>query len=170
MYDRISRQKKQRPAAAKVTLALTVAFLLAVTAIFIWAVRYELRYRDFVSHLSASNVHAYENRSFHADVEGTLVWAKSDNVQDMYNYIIFSGKGRTGQPPEAEPGILVEYGDGGTLKIYEIPEGRFRVYLLYEHTDGFSYGYASSKMTLETFSVNFLSLKENAPWAHPVQP
>lgn len=170
MYDLINKQKKERSAAMKAALILTVLFLLAVSAIFVWAVRYELRYRAFVSHLSDSNVYAYENRSFHADVEGTLIWAKSDNVQDMYNYILFSGKGRTEAPPEGEPAIVVEYGDGGFLSIYRLNEGRFRVHLFYEHRDGFSYSYSSSKMTVETFAVNFLALKDNAPWPDPITP
>lgn len=169
MYDKIRPAKQGHSAGFRVAVTLVVLVLLVGTAVFAWGVHYRLRYREFVSHLSNSNVYAYENRSLHADVDGTLVWAKSDNVQGLYNYILLNGSGRTCGVPEGDPVIYIEYGDGGTLKIYEAEQEGFYAYLLYEHTDGFRYGYASSKLTVDTFRVTYLSLKDNAPWAYPLR-
>lgn len=164
MYDLVKKkQKKQWTPTVKITLGVSVVFLLLVTAVLLWSVRFQLRYREYVSHLSGSTVYAQENLGFHANVEGDQVWVKTNNVKDLYNYILFSGTGRTGEAPEKPADIIIDYGDGGMLRLYEMEEGRFRVFLLYTHSDGFSYGYASSKMTVDTCRVNFLSLKENRP-------
>ncbi len=168
MYDKILPQKKRSGGGLKAALPLVFVFLALGAGLFIWGVRYEIQHRQFVSHLSNSNVYAYENRSLHADVRGTLVWAKRDNIQNLYNYILFSGSGRTCQPPEYDPEILVEYGDGSLLKIYEPEQEGFRTYLLYTHPDGFTYGYASKSMSVDTFAVTYLSLSDNAPWHQPV--
>lgn len=164
MYDLVrKKQKKQRTPAVKITLGVSVVFLILVTVVLLWGVRFQLRYREFVSHLSNSTVYAQENLGFHANVEGDQVWVKTNNVKDLFNYILFSGTGRTGDAPQQPADIIIDYGDGGMLRLYEIEDGRFRIFLLYTHEDGFSYGYASSKMTVDTCRVNFLSLGENRP-------
>ncbi len=164
MYDLVTKkQKKQWTPSLKVAFGVTLAFLLLALTVLLWSVRFQLRYREYVSHLSNSTVYAQENLGFHANVRGDQVWVKTNNVKDLFNYILFSGTGRTGEAPEQPADIIIDYGDGGMLRIYEIEEGRFRVFLRYTHEDGFSYGYASSKMTVDTCAVNFLSLKENRP-------
>lgn len=163
MYDMVKKQKKAWSPAVKITLGCAAVFLLAVTLLLLWSVRFQLRYREYVSHLSNSTVYAQENLGFHANVKGEQVWVKTNNVKDLFNYILFSGTGRTGNAPEQPADVIIDYGDGGMLRLYEIEEGRFRIFLLYTHEDGFSYGYASSSMTVDTCAVNFLSLKENRP-------
>ena len=164
MYDLVkTKRNRQWTPAVKLTLGISLVFLLLVTAVFCWGVRFQLRYREYVSHLSNSTVYAQENLGFHANVEGDQVWVKTNNVKDLFNYILFSGTGRTGEAPQQPADIIIDYGDGGMLRIYEIEESRFQIFLYYTHSDGFSYGYASSKMTVDTCRVNFLSLSENRP-------
>ena len=101
---------------------------------------------------------------FHANVQGETIRGKRDNVEKFYSYIVVNGIGRVGRTPEGEPDITIDFGDGGTMEIWETNNGRFHCYVRYEHTDGFSYGYYSSQMTVGTMAVNFLSRRDNAPW------
>lgn len=165
MYDKV--QKKARPErrwSLRVTTTISLILIGIVVILVLWAVRYQLNYREFVYRFSGSNMYAAENLCFHADVQGETIRGKRDNVEKFYSYIVVNGIGRVGKTPEGEPDITIDFGDGGTMEIWETDNGRFKCYVLYEHTDGFSYGYYSSQMTVGTMAVNFLSRRDNAPW------
>lgn len=165
MYDMV--QKKTKPERRwSLRVGTTIAlFLIGVVVILVlWAVRYQLNYREFVSHFSNSNIYAADNLCFHADVQGETIRGKRDNVEKFYSYVILSGIGRVGSLPQGQPDITIDFGDGGTMKFWATDDKKFKCYLYYEHTDGFSYGYYSSGMTVDTIRVNYLSRRDNAPW------
>lgn len=165
MYEKVQKSiKPKRRWSLRVTVTVALVFLGLVVALLIWAVQYRLSYREYVYYFSGSNIYAAENLCFHADVRGELIRGKRDSVEKFYSYVSVNGIGRVGKAPGGEADITIDFGDGGSMKIWETDNGKFKCYLLYEHTDGFSYGYYSSKMTVGTMVVNFLSRSDNAPW------
>ena len=165
MYKLVRKKAKPRSRwSLRISVAVAVGLIGIVVALCLWAVQYRQNYREFVYYFSSSNMYAAENLCFHADVQGELIRGKRDNVEKFYSYIVLNGSGRVAKSPEGEPAITIDFGDGGSMKIWDADYKKFRCYLLYEHEDGFSYGYYGSGMTVSTMAVNYLNRRNNAPW------
>lgn len=164
MYQSVRKKaKRERRWSLKVSGAVAVGLVLVVVLTVLWAVRYELNYREYISYLSNSEVYAEGHHALKADVQGDRVWVKGSNTGKLYSYILVGGKGRVGKAPEGKPEIYMEFGDGGTMKIWKT-EGKFRSFVLYQYMDGYSYGYYSKDISVETVAVNYLALEKNVVW------
>lgn len=164
MYQSVQKEKKQEKRwSLKISGAVATGLILVVVLTVLWAVRYELNYRAYISYLSNSKTYAVGHHTLRANVQGDLVWVKGSNAEKLYAYLLVAGKGRVGNGPAGQPEIAMEFGDGGTLKIWET-EGKFHSYVLYQHEDGYSYGYYSGQIYVGTVATNYLSLSENVVW------
>lgn len=164
MYQDVQKKpRKEHRWSLKISGFLAAAILLAVGLTVLWAVRYELNYREYISYLSNSETYAEGHHALRADVRGDRVWVKGSNTGKLYSYILVGGKGRVGKAPDGDPDIFMDFGDGGTMKLWET-EGKFHSYVLYQHEDGYSYGYYSRQVSVGTVAVNYLSLVENVVW------
>ena len=54
-------------------------------------------------------------------VDGAAVSADADDLSDLLRLINMAGAGRTGTAPTDPPLITIDYGDGTTLDIWQVP-------------------------------------------------
>ena len=171
MYKQVrSRKRAGRNAPLGIAVAACVLIFAVVLGGFLWGLHYQMCYRQFVGDLSNSTVYAYERQSLQAQVDGELLRVSGENMYGIYRYIISAGAGRvTRTLPEAE-GVLLDYGDGSTLELWDVdsegyaPVRERSLLLCYTDTQGSAYIYATDKLTLETIMVRYLSSRDNEPW------
>lgn len=164
MYKNIQKSSKEtRHWSLGASGVLAISILIVVVITILWALRYEQNYREYVSYFSSSVTHAESHHTLRARVQEDLVWVRGANTKKLYSHILVSGKGRPGSTPEGDPDISMAFGDGGFMKLWKT-EGKFQTYVLYQHEDGYSYGYYSSQVSVDTIGVNYLSLSENVAW------
>lgn len=175
LYTNVTKVKPNRSGKSlKIALVLAILLLVVSAGLILWGVRYHRVYQGYVSELSTSTTYAYSHHSLHGQVAGakTPVWVSGENVYKLYNYIVLSGSGREKSTlPEGDPAISLDYGDGSSLTIWEVPAEGYGVskenslFLSFQRDNGYRYAYTTNKMSLSTLTVNFLSLEENVPWA-----
>lgn len=164
MYEQVdTKTRGKKGVLLRILLPATVVVLLISTAILLWAVRYHVQYRDFVSRLSNSVTYAYSHHSLRGDAgEEQPVWVKGENVYQLYNYILVNGEGRVIRKlPETTPGIDLDFGDGSNLKVWDNETGGAT--LCYTDDAG-QYAFVTKAASMETMQINFLSLSENIAW------
>lgn len=164
MYEQVdTKPRDKRDWLLRVLLSIAVAAMLISSVILVWAVRYHVQYRDFVSRLSNSVTHAYSHHSLHGDAgEAQPVWVKGENVYQLYNYILVGGEGRVIRKlPETAPGINLDFGDGGNLRVWD--NETCGATLCYTDDAG-QYAFVANALSMETMQINFLSLSENIAW------
>ena len=94
--------------------------------------------------------------------EAQPVWVRGENVYHLYNYILVNGEGRVIRKlPETAPGIDLDFGDGGNLKVWDNETGGA---ILCYTDDAGQYAYVTKAASMETMQINFLSLSENVAW------
>lgn len=165
MYDVVQRKEKQEGRwSLKVAGIVAACAIVAMAGLVLWAMKYQLNYREFISHFSSSKVYAVENFCFYGEVEGAGFQGKRKTPDRLYTYIALGGIGRVGKAPEGEPEIRLDFGDGGNMFIWNVEEGKQHCYILYQHEDGFSYGYYTSKVSVSTLKVSYLPISKNIPW------
>ena len=164
MYEQIDTKPRNKKGwLLRVLLPVAVAVMLIGSVVLFWAVRYHVQYRDFVSRLSNSVSYAYSHHSLRGDAgEEQPVWVKGENVYHLYNYILVNGEGRVIRKlPETTPGIDLDFGDGGNLKVWDNDNGGA---ILCYTDDAGQYAYVTKVASMETMQINFLSLSENIAW------
>ena len=90
-------------------------------ALGVWACRYQLQYRACFSALTDATRHARGSGAFTVTVDGAAVSADANDLSDLLRLISMAGAGRTGTAPADPPLITVDYGDGTTLDIWQVP-------------------------------------------------
>lgn len=123
LYDAVDRggagRKKEKT--LRKPLLIAAAIIAAVIALAVWACRYQLQFRSFVSALTDATRHARSTGDFTVTVDGAAVPAGADDLSDLLRLITASGAGRTGTAPADPPLITITYGDGTVLDIWQVP-------------------------------------------------
>lgn len=111
--------KRKRPCASPCSSRRRC--LRRVIALGVWACRYQLQYRACFSALTDATRHARGSGAFTVTVDGAAVSADANDLSDLLRLISMAGAGRTGTAPADPPLITVDYGDGTTLDIWQVP-------------------------------------------------
>lgn len=123
LYDAVDRsgpgRKKEKT--LRRPLLIAAAVFAAVIALSVWACRYQLQYRACFSALTDATRHARGSGAFTVTVDGAAVSADANDLSDLLRLISMAGAGRTGTAPADPPLITVDYGDGTTLDIWQVP-------------------------------------------------
>ena len=123
LYDAVDRsgpgRKKEKT--LRKPLLIAAAVFAAVIALGVWACRYQLQYRACFSTLTDATRHARGSGAFTVTVDGAAVSADANDLSDLLRLISMAGAGRTGTAPADPPLITVDYGDGTTLDIWQVP-------------------------------------------------
>ena len=123
LYDAVDRggagRKKEKT--LRKPLLIVAAIIAAVVALAVWACRYQLQYRACFSALTDATRHARGSGAFTVTVDGAAVSADANDLSDLLRLISMAGAGRTGTAPADPPLITVDYGDGTTLDIWQVP-------------------------------------------------
>ena len=105
LYDAVDRggagRKKEKT--LRKPLLIAAAIIAAVVALAVWACRYQLQFRSFVSALTDATRHARSTGDFTVTVDGAAVPAGADDLSDLLRLITASGAGRTGRLPPTRP-------------------------------------------------------------------
>ena len=123
LYDAVDRsgpgRKKEKT--LRKPLLIAAAVFAAVIALGVWACRYQMQYRACFSALTDATRHARGSGAFTVTVDGAAVSADANDLSDLLRLISMAGAGRTGTAPADPPLITVDYGDGTTLDIWQVP-------------------------------------------------
>ena len=123
LYDAVDRsgpgRKKEKT--LRKPLLIAAAVFAAVIALGVWACRYQLQYRACFSALTDATRHARGSGAFTVTVDGAAVSADANDLSDLLRLISMAGAGRTGTAPADPPLITIDYGDGTTLDIWQVP-------------------------------------------------
>lgn len=123
LYDAVDRsgpgRKKEKT--LRKPLLIAAAVFAAVIALGVWACRYQLQYRAYFSALTDATRHARGSGAFTVTVDGAAASADANDLSDLLRLISMAGAGRTGTAPADPPLITVDYGDGTTLDIWQVP-------------------------------------------------
>ena len=123
LYDAVDRggagRKKEKT--LRRPLLIAAAVFAAVIALGVWACRYQLQYRACFSALTDATRHARGSGAFTVTVDGAAASADANDLSDLLRLISMAGAGRTGTAPADPPLITVDYGDGTTLDIWQVP-------------------------------------------------
>ena len=123
LYDAVDRsgpgRKKEKT--LRRPLLIAAAVFAAVIALGVWACRYQLQYRACFSALTDATRHARGSGAFTVTVDGAAVSADANDLSDLLRLISMAGAGRTGTAPTDPPLITIDYGDGTTLDIWQVP-------------------------------------------------
>lgn len=123
LYDAVDRsgpgRKKEKT--LRKPLLIAAAVFAAVIALGVWACRYQLQYRACFSALTDATRHARGSGAFTVTVDGASASADANDLSDLLRLISMAGAGRTGTAPADPPLITVDYGDGTTLDIWQVP-------------------------------------------------
>jgi len=123
LYDAVDRsgpgRKKEKT--LRKPLLIVAAVFAAVIALGVLACRYQLQYRACFSALTDATRHARGSGAFTVTVDGAAVSADANDLSDLLRLISMAGAGRTGTAPADPPLITVDYGDGTTLDIWQVP-------------------------------------------------
>lgn len=171
MYDKVQpRRKSRRNGPLIIAAAVCMAVILTVFGLLAWSIRYHWRFQRFIGGLSNSTTYAYDSNSLMAQVDGARLCISGENTYHIYSYIISGGMGRVVRTLPEEEGVLLDYGDGTRLRLWDVASegyGAIRersLLICYEDAEGSIYAYATDKLTLETVQTRYLSLRGNAPW------
>ena len=123
LYDAVDRsgpgRKKEKT--LRKPLLIAAAVFAAVIALGVWACRYQLQYRACFSALTDATRHARGSGAFTVTVDGAAASADANDLSDLLRLMSMAGAGRTGTAPADPPLITVDYGDGTTLDIWQVP-------------------------------------------------
>lgn len=168
MYDHVRPGRRKHEAVLPVMVVVCVLLMAAVVGLFLWSLRYHQKYQKYVGALSAGTQYAYYHEGLGVQMDGETSVIVGENIYKIYSYITVGGAGRVkSEYPEEEPRIRLDYGDGSSLRLWEVDSEGYRpmrdrsVFLLYENAAGETYAYQTPRLSLETIKVNFLGACNN---------
>ncbi len=162
LYEKIKKDtKKEKDTRFWLMVVMLVAVVAVAAASVVWFLGYHGRFTRFVGQLSGSTTYACKNDCLIAEVKGKKYRVSEENMYGLYAYLSLSKSGRESRRvPEGEP-VTLDYGNGVTLKLWDMPmgEGDNRQNLFVQYTDirGDVYSYISYKTTLDTVVVRYLT-------------
>ena len=159
LYRNVRSECRTRKDAWIWTVALAaLCFFVVVGVSAVWFLGYHGRFTRFVSRLSDSTTYAYNNDGLTAVVDGETFQVSYENMYGIFGYLSFSKSGReSSKVPDGEP-VILDYGNGSLLKLWDLSaDGRHHyLYVQYTDTDGDIYSYISYNTTLETVVTRYL--------------
>lgn len=160
-YGRIKENPKTSydiPLITIITSLLLVSTTLFLSVIYLMGCN--RRFLAFISDLSNSTTYAYEHESLIADIDNRIYRVSDKNMYGIFAYIAYSKSGReTRKLPDGNP-IILDYGDGSVLKLWDLPDDQsvsgHILFLSYTDSEGEEFSYINYKMTLETIMTRYL--------------
>ena len=160
-YEKIRRDNKP---SCDITFISIVTSLLVITAFLFISVIYLMgcnrRFLTFISNLSNSTTYAYEHESLTAEINGKTYKISDKNMYCIYAYKAFSKSGRESRKlPEGTP-VVLDYGDGAVLKLWDLPDDQsitgHILFICYTNPSGYNFSYINYKMNMETMLIRYL--------------
>lgn len=156
MYEKVrpKRPEKKRSTRLWVCLVLAVLLLVAVIIPITWASWYQQRYYSFISDLSDSTVYAYRHVSLRATWLGRPAVVTATGTYGPYRVLSGVGKGKPAAPPNRDPDVHLDFGDGSTLSFWQIgdedanPNDSEGLLVHYVNQLGDTFTYTTEKATL----------------------
>lgn len=164
MNDFYEKIRKDNKPPCDITFISIVTSLIVITAFMFISVIYLMgcnrRFLAFISNLSNSTTYAYEHESLMAEINGKTYKISGKNMYGIFAYIAFSKSGReSGKLPEGTP-VVLEYGDGAVLKLWDLPDNQsvtgHILFIYYTNPNGYNFSYINYKMTMETMLIRYL--------------
>lgn len=140
-----------------VSIIIAAAVMVACIVPIVMAARFQKNYWDYISRISDATYYAYQKDCLTAWMAGEEYGLPKERAYDVFNLIRGAGTGRVQKEiPAGEPDALLDYGNGTTLSVWEIPAGKDSnknresdTFLLLEDGQG-SYGYIAWEMIPST--------------------
>lgn len=170
LYEKVARPA-ERPKRRKNSMWMFLLLAAAVVVIVIWVLSVygtlslRPRFYDFVSALSNSTVYAYENGSLRSEADGETARVTSDNAYAFYNALtVFSPSQLLRKPPSAPADLILDYGDGSRLQLWQMEESQgYGFHLSYENAAGDRFLFTFKSGNLYPLK-QYVSLVNNGPW------
>ncbi len=159
MYEQVEHKNMKKERSLWLVLTIWTIVVLIVGALVIWGFRYRPQFTAFLGEYSNSIRFAQENKSMRVTVNGETFLPLPRNVQKFYNLIAIAGIGRQTLPPDEQADVLITFGDGASLEMWEAKlqnstNGRETGLLIcYTNTEGERYAYDSDRLTLSKFPL-----------------
>lgn len=159
LYANIRSERKTRSDGRFWSIvAVTACLFAAVVISVVWVMGYHSRFTKFVSGLSDSTTYAYNNDSLTAEIDGKRFRVSEENMYGIFGYLSLSKSGRESTKAPDGESVKLDYGNGTTLELWDMPVGERNHYLFIQYTyiNGETYSYINYKTTLETVMVRYL--------------
>lgn len=143
--------KRKRDINLVILVAVPVVLIAVMISLCVRFSAFYPAYWRYVGKLSDSTYYAYQNGTLKARIDGETVQVDKRKAYDIYNYLTIDGIGyHKKKIPSADCDLSVDYGNGGTLSVWEINDTnnygydtkKWVSFILYENGD-YSYGYLS---------------------------
>ncbi|MBR5536709.1 MAG: hypothetical protein IKU58_02270 [Clostridia bacterium] len=160
MYEQIQRtQRKRGNRKLWISLILWGVVAAVLTALIIFGFRYRANFREFLGDLSDSTQYALDNNSLYLTVEGDTFLVIRKNIRKFYNAVAIAGSGRLVSAPDRQADILLDYGNGCTLELWQTQVKNARnnrgIGMVVRYTDGEgkTYTYDTDRLRPEKFPL-----------------
>lgn len=161
MYDKVKQNKKTKKDIKLTTIVVLLMIISSVVIISVsWVFGYHYRFYKFMERLAYCTTFANKKDSLVVEMDGKSFKITDENLIGIYNYINFSGSGKeTKNQPDGEP-IVLDFGNGTTIKFWEVPADKYAktsgVFIQYQDKNGTEYSYINYKMTIDTIVTRYL--------------
>lgn len=163
LYARVRRpQERPKPQRHRLRFVLAGACLVVLAAVvgfFVWQLGYRSRHFAFVSALSASTTNAYGQDSLTARFDGREFHVDRENAHNLYAYLTADVGQEPWFPPKDNPDLVLDYGDGSTLQMWQDTaawDGHSQLYVLHTDPEGTERGCLLRRHSLELIVYRFL--------------
>ncbi|MBO4854536.1 MAG: hypothetical protein J5482_05320 [Oscillospiraceae bacterium] len=171
LYDKVRRKPTEKRHVPSIPLLVTGAVLTLALIVGLIIVRPLYRHREFMrflSDLSESTVYATVHNSLRCERDGQPpLRITVENAYAIYNKIAASGEGDLRRDVPDEGGILLRYGNGAMLELwqYTYTSGGRRegVLIRYTNPTGGQYIYCTNRSFYSNMSA-VLTPKDNPLW------
>lgn len=168
MYEFVQNSKNKRKGKRRVEWKITALIALAVVILaviggLIWSkMTAGQRFSKFCGKLSESTTYAYDHDSAAVgDAEGEYKLT-GENLYELYQCVCVYGPGRERRSVPKGDGVTVTYGNGASLKLVKVGEGREEeLFFCYSDADGYSYVFRGENVKLSYIVSRYLSRSKN---------
>ena len=122
MYELLRKPEEKHKKSSRLWFCLVLAVLMLVSVIIpmIWSVWFRHQFYDFVSDLSNSTLYAYRHVSLNLTWQGQHKVITNSGFYGPYRVLSAAGVGKAvSRPPDSPPDVLLEYGDGSSLSLWQ---------------------------------------------------
>lgn len=144
MYDFVKNHEEDRGKHEKkkdiiitVLIVISVIILIVIGYLIFDKVTYQDRFDKFLTYMNNSTVYAYDNDTLFADYGEGSVRITPDNNYEIYKCMVVYGPGTERSNEKTSDGteVVLTYGDGGILKIWDVndSDGERHMYIKYKN-------------------------------------
>lgn len=154
LYAKVNKtHRKGRDKLLIVSIMIAAAVMVACIVPIVMAGRFQRNYWDYISRISDATYYAYQEDCLSARMAGEEYGLPKERAYDVFRLIQGAGTGRVQkEAPAGEPDARLDYGNGTTLSVWEIPACKDSnknresdIFLRLEDDQG-SYGYIAWEM------------------------